>query len=74
MNMFLRIFITALFIWFVPTYASVGESNSKKIPIDFHVDHPDHVPHGGKDPIKKTSQDEIVFPRRRKKWKKLVIA
>lgn len=51
------------------SYAATSPVDNKKIPIDYHVDHPDHVPHHGwKNPIKKVGQDDIVFPRKRKEW------
>jgi hypothetical protein len=53
----------------INTYALVGDANKKKAAIDYHVDHPDHIPHNnhGKSPIKKTSQDDGALPRKRKK-------
>jgi hypothetical protein len=62
-------FLILLFCFsFAGVYAVTETTNSKKA-IDVHVDHPDHVPHnhGGKDPVKKVTQDEIVFPRKKKK-------
>ena len=53
--------------FFLNIYALNSDSDKKKIPLDHSMEHPDHVPHhGGKDPIKKVTHDEIVFPRKRK--------
>lgn len=64
----IRLFILVCSLFFINSYALVSNNTeNKKIPVDAHIDHPDHVPHhGGKDPIKKVTQDEIVFPRKRK--------
>ncbi len=62
-------FLILLFCFsFAGVYAVTETTNSKKA-IDVHVDHPDHVPHNhdGKNPIKKVTHDEIVFPRKKKK-------
>lgn len=61
-------------LFFINSYALVNNDATKKnIPVDAHIDHPDHVPHhGGKDPVKKVTQDEIVFPRKRKKGNILI--
>lgn len=59
--------------FFISSYAIVPDLDKKRVPLDHHMEHPDHVPHhGGKDPIKKMTQDEIVFPRKRKKGNMLV--
>jgi hypothetical protein len=55
--------------FFINSYAVTADTNKKKIPIDYHVDHPDHVPHHGwKNPVKKIGGDDGVFPRKRKEW------
>lgn len=63
-------FLILLFCFsFAGVYAVTETSNTKKALTDVHIDHPDHVPHnhGGKDPVKKVTHDEIVFPRKKKK-------
>ncbi len=71
MYMFYRFWALLLFSLYIPTisFALTGEGNTKKVPIDFHVDHPDHVPHNNwKNPVKNTGHDDGVFPRKRKEW------
>lgn len=70
----IRIVILLSSIVFLNSYALLSDEATKKnIPVDAHIDHPDHVPHhGGKDPVKKVTQDEIVFPRKRKKGNILI--
>ena len=72
----MRIFIIicSLFVW--NSYAMVDDTSGKKqIPIDHGIEHPDHIPHhDGKNPIKKVTHDEIVFPRKKKKKLGLILA
>jgi hypothetical protein len=68
----LLLIISTLFT--INSYALIqSDTGKKKIPVDIHLDHPDHVPHhGGKDPIKKISHDDGIIPRKRKKGNILV--
>ena len=70
----IRVFILAcsLFAW--NSYALVYDDTTKKqAPIEHGIDHPDHIPHhDNKDPIKKVTHDEIVFPRKKRKIHRLV--
>lgn len=72
----IRLLIIVCSIIIIPSYALIsGDASKKQIPFDAHLDHPDHVPHhGGKDPIKKVTHDEIVFPRKKKKKLGLILA
>lgn len=65
----IRLSLLICSLFFINSYALVSSDATKKnIPVDAHIDHPDHVPHhGGKDPVKKVLLDEIVFPRKKKK-------
>lgn len=64
----IRLLIVICSVLTLNSFALISDDlGKKKAPVDVHMDHPDHVPHhGGKDPIKKVTQDEIVFPRKRK--------
>lgn len=47
---------------------AIEEDRNEKNTKDFHVEHPDHIPHGHeKNPIKKVSHDDGIIPRKRKK-------
>lgn len=73
----IRFFALFATLFISTSFALVETGTSKKqVPTDAHVDHPDHVPHnhGGKDPIKKVTQDELIFPRKKKKKLGLVMA
>lgn len=72
----IRVFILFCSVFVLNSYAMVNDSTSKKkIPIEHGIDHPDHIPHhDGKNPIKKVTHDEIVFPRKKKKKTWLFVA
>ncbi len=65
--MYIRFFVFLLGIFFFSAYALAEEGKAKNV----HLDHPDHVPHEtGKNPTK-DSHDACVFPKKRKKDRKL---
>lgn len=62
-------------LFFVGTYVLAESANDKKIPVEHGIEHPDHIPHhGGKDPVKKIGQDELVAPRKKKKPHRITAA
>ena len=71
----IRLSIIICSLFFINSYALVSNDATKKnTPVDAHIDHPDHVPHhGGKVPVKKVTQDELVFPRKRRKIHRIVV-
>lgn len=72
--MFTRYCILLSFI-FLSTYALGLEGEKRKAPVDHGMEHPDHIPHhDGKVPIKKVTQDELVFSRKRKKLHHSVVS